>query len=138
MLGGDDPGSLAGDPAIAQLREQPIPVLSAAGSATAARRAAAAGVGLVFDSLTTPTRCRELVDEYHGAGGTSPCVLIRRAWVGDPPVQQTAQQLDTYRSYAPGGAAAQLGCRRDGGRAPIRRPSPLASSTRQPWPASTR
>jgi len=109
VLGGADSGSLAGDPAIAQLRDQPIPVLSAAGSATAARRAAAAGVGLVFDSLTTPARCRELVDEYHAAGGARSCVLIRRAWVGDPPLRQTAQQLDTYRSYAPGGAAANWG-----------------------------
>ena len=67
------------------LREQPVPVLSAAGSLTAARRAAATGVGLVFDSLTTPARCRELVDAYRDAGGTGPCVLIRRAWIGEPP-----------------------------------------------------
>ena len=82
-------------------RDHPIPVLSAAGSATAARRAAAVGAGLVFDSLSTPARCRELVDAYRAAGGTGPCVLIRRAWIGEPPTQLTAQQVDTYRSYAP-------------------------------------
>jgi alkanesulfonate monooxygenase SsuD/methylene tetrahydromethanopterin reductase-like flavin-dependent oxidoreductase (luciferase family) len=109
VLGGGDPGPLAGDPAVAQLQERPIPVLSAAGSTTAARRAAAFGVGLVFDSLSTPARCRELVDAYRAAGGTAPCVLIRRAWVGEPPARQTAQQLDTYRSYAPPGAAANWG-----------------------------
>jgi alkanesulfonate monooxygenase SsuD/methylene tetrahydromethanopterin reductase-like flavin-dependent oxidoreductase (luciferase family) len=109
VLGGGDAGPLTGDPAIAQLRDQPIPLLSAAGSVTAARRAAANGVGLVFDSLTTPGRCRELVDAYRAAGGIAPCVLIRRAWVGEPPARQTAQQVDTYRSYAPAGAAANWG-----------------------------
>ena len=109
VLGGGDAGALAADPAIARLREHPVPVLSAAGSLTAARRAAAAGIGLVFDSLTTPARCRELVDEYHGAGGTRPCVLVRRAWVGDPPAQQTAEQVDVYRGYAPAGATSHWG-----------------------------
>jgi alkanesulfonate monooxygenase SsuD/methylene tetrahydromethanopterin reductase-like flavin-dependent oxidoreductase (luciferase family) len=109
VLGGGDAGPLASDPAIALLREQPIPVLSAAGSATAARRAAANGVGLVFDSLSTPARCRDLVGAYRDAGGTAPCVLIRRAWVGEPPAQETARQVDTYRSYAPSGAAANWG-----------------------------
>jgi alkanesulfonate monooxygenase SsuD/methylene tetrahydromethanopterin reductase-like flavin-dependent oxidoreductase (luciferase family) len=109
VLGGGDAGPLAGDPAIARCREHPIPVVSAAGSATAARRAAQVDVGLVFDSLATPTRCRELVDEYRAAGGTGPCVLIRRAWLGEPPTQLTAQQVDTYRSYAPAGAAANWG-----------------------------
>jgi alkanesulfonate monooxygenase SsuD/methylene tetrahydromethanopterin reductase-like flavin-dependent oxidoreductase (luciferase family) len=109
VLGGGESGALAGDPAIAHCREYPIPVLSAAGSVTAARRAAAVGAGLVFDSLSTPARCRELVDAYRGAGGSGPCVLIRRAWVGDPPSQLTAQQVDTYRSYAPAGAPANWG-----------------------------
>jgi alkanesulfonate monooxygenase SsuD/methylene tetrahydromethanopterin reductase-like flavin-dependent oxidoreductase (luciferase family) len=109
VLAGGDAGPLAGDPAIAQLRDRPVPVLSAAGSLTAARRAAANGVGLIFDSLTTPMRCREIVDAYHGAGGRAPCVLVRRAWVGEPPSQQTAQQLDTYRGYAPKGAASNWG-----------------------------
>jgi hypothetical protein len=109
VLGGGDPGRLAGDAAVAHLGEHPVPVLSAAASFTAVHRAAAAGVGLMFDSLTTPERCRELVDAYHRAGGSRPCVLIRRAWVGEPPEQQTAQQIDTYRSYAPQGATAHWG-----------------------------
>jgi hypothetical protein len=36
-------------------------------------------------------------------------VLVRRAWIGEPPTQLTAQQLDTYRSYAPAGAVANWG-----------------------------
>ena len=109
VLGGGEAGALAGDPAVARCRDHPIPVVSAAGSATAARRAAAVGAGLVFDSLSTPARCHELVDAYHAAGGTGPCVLIRRAWIGEPPTRLTTQQVDTYRSYAPAGAAANWG-----------------------------
>ena len=109
VLGGGDAGALAGDPAVARCRDHPISVLSAAGSVTAARRAAAVGAGLVFDSLSTPARCRELVDAYRAAGGSGPCVLIRRAWIGEPPTQLTTQQVDTYRSYAPAGAAANWG-----------------------------
>jgi len=109
ILGGADAGLRSGDPAIAHLREHPVPVLSAAGSITAARRAANTGVGLMFDSLTTPARCRELVDAYRVAGGSGPCVLIRRAWVGEPPRAQADEQLARYRSYAPPGATAHWG-----------------------------
>jgi alkanesulfonate monooxygenase SsuD/methylene tetrahydromethanopterin reductase-like flavin-dependent oxidoreductase (luciferase family) len=109
VLGGGDAGDLTGDPAVARLREHPIPVLSAAGSVTAARRAAACGAGLLFDSLTTPTRCRELVDAYRDAGGRGACVLIRRAWVGEPPATETERQAGVYRSYAPKAAAAHWG-----------------------------
>ena len=109
-VGGGDAGPLGGDPATTRVVvNDPVPVLSAAASPTAARRAVATGVGLMFDSLTTPVRCRELVDAYRDAGGASPCVLIRRAWIGEPPTQQTARQLDTYRSYAPRGAASHWG-----------------------------
>jgi alkanesulfonate monooxygenase SsuD/methylene tetrahydromethanopterin reductase-like flavin-dependent oxidoreductase (luciferase family) len=109
VLGGGHAGNLAGDPAVARLREHPVPVLSAAGSVTAARRAAACGAGLLFDSLTTPTRCRELVDAYRTAGGTGACVLIRRAWVGEPPAANAERQANVYRSYAPETAAAHWG-----------------------------
>ncbi len=108
VLGGGDAGDLASDPAVARLHDHPVPVVSAVGSTTAVRRAAACGVGLLVDSLTTPTRCRELVDAYRAAGGAGPCVLIRRAWVGDAPAAETARQLDTYRSYA-GAATAHWG-----------------------------
>jgi alkanesulfonate monooxygenase SsuD/methylene tetrahydromethanopterin reductase-like flavin-dependent oxidoreductase (luciferase family) len=109
ILSGGDAGPLGGDPAIAHLRRHPVPVLSAAGSITAARRAATVGVGLMFDSLTTPVRCRELVDAYREEGGSGPCVLIRRAWVGEPPQEQAAEQLARCRSYAPRGATAHWG-----------------------------
>jgi hypothetical protein len=46
-------------------------------------------------------RCHKRVDEYHGAGGTQPCVLIRRVWVGEPPRADVERQVSVYRSYAP-------------------------------------
>jgi hypothetical protein len=63
----------------------------------------------MFDSLTTPARCRELVDAYHEADGAGPSVLIRRAWLGEPPRALESEQLSRYRSYAPVGATAHWG-----------------------------
>ena len=67
---------------------------------TAVRRAAALGTGVVFDSLSTPERCRELIDAYREAGGTGSCILIRRAWVGEPPRDRVDDQVDVYRGYS--------------------------------------
>ena len=103
-LGGTDPGLLGGDPAIARCGHDPVPVLSAAMSVTAVRRAASLGVGLLFDSLSTPERIRTLSDAYRAAGGTRPCVLVRRAWVGTAPRDQVDRQTERYRSYASAGA----------------------------------
>jgi alkanesulfonate monooxygenase SsuD/methylene tetrahydromethanopterin reductase-like flavin-dependent oxidoreductase (luciferase family) len=100
ILDGRAPGVLADDPAIRAVRDDPVPVLSAAMGFTAVRRAARLGAGLLFDSLSTPERCRELTDVYRGAGGRAPCVLIRRAWIGQPPRERLDDQLDVYRSYS--------------------------------------
>ena len=85
MLSGRDAGALATDPAIAACADRPVTILSAAMGFTAVRRAARVGAGLILDSLSAPDRCRELIDAYHDAGGDRPCVLVRRAWVGEPP-----------------------------------------------------
>ncbi len=108
-LRGEAEGPLRADGALARCREHPIPVLSAAASVTAARRAARGGVGLLFDSLVTPARVRELVDTYHHAGGTKPCVLVRRVWLGDPPRADVDRQVDVYRGYAAGDRTRALG-----------------------------
>ena len=100
MLSGRDAGALAGDPAIAACVEQPVPVMSAAMGFTAVRRAARLGAGILFDSLSAPDRCRELIDAYREAGGTQSAILIRRAWVGEPPREQVDAQVDVYRSYS--------------------------------------
>ncbi|HEY3669323.1 MAG TPA: LLM class flavin-dependent oxidoreductase [Acidimicrobiia bacterium] len=109
ILDGSAPGALAGDPAIAAAAEHPIPVLSAAMGFTAVRRAARLHAGLLFDSMSTPERCRELVDAYHEAGGTDPCMLVRRAWVGEPPRHNFEDQLAVYRDYSPSAAQATWG-----------------------------
>lgn len=109
MLSGTAPGALAEDPAIKACAEHPIPVVSAAMGFTAVRRAAALDVGILFDSLSTPERCRELTDAYREAGGTGPCIVIRRAWLGEPPRDQVDQQVDVYRGYSPSSAQAHWG-----------------------------
>jgi alkanesulfonate monooxygenase SsuD/methylene tetrahydromethanopterin reductase-like flavin-dependent oxidoreductase (luciferase family) len=109
LLGGRDSGQLAADAAIARCRTHPVPLLSAAASLTAVRRAAQHGCGLLFDSLVTAERCRTLVDAYRAAGGTGSVVLVRRCWLGHPPRADVDRQLDVYRSYAPGTAPAHWG-----------------------------
>ncbi|MGQ0804517.1 MAG: LLM class flavin-dependent oxidoreductase [Actinomycetota bacterium] len=104
MLNGSEPVGLADDPAIKACVEHPVPMVSAAMIVTAVQRAAGHGIGLLFDSLSTPERCRELTDAYRAADGTGPCVMIRRVWVGEPPREQVERQLDVYRSYAKEGA----------------------------------
>src|SRR5215475_4593812 len=79
MLRGDEGGPLERDLAIARCAQHPVPLLSAAASATAARRAANVGAGLLFDSLVTPARAAALVGAYRDAGGRESGVLIRRA-----------------------------------------------------------
>ncbi len=109
MLDGTAPRGLAGDAAIDACVAHPVPVISAAMGFTAVRRAAAFGVGLLFDSMSTPERCRALTDAYREAGGKGVCVLIRRAWVGDPPRGRLDDQLDVYRSYTPPSAQRNWG-----------------------------
>jgi alkanesulfonate monooxygenase SsuD/methylene tetrahydromethanopterin reductase-like flavin-dependent oxidoreductase (luciferase family) len=109
ILDGSAAGVLADDPAIRALRDHPLPVLSAAMGFTAVRRAARLGAGLLFDSLSTPERCRELTAAYREAGGIAPCVLIRRAWVGEPPRERVDDQLDVYRSYSSSAAMEHWG-----------------------------
>jgi alkanesulfonate monooxygenase SsuD/methylene tetrahydromethanopterin reductase-like flavin-dependent oxidoreductase (luciferase family) len=100
MLHGRDPGLLTDDPAIRRCTTDPVPVVSAAMSAAACRRAADAGVGLLFDSLTAVARCRELADGYREGGGIGPIVLIRRVTPGASQPEQHEDQLRLYRSYA--------------------------------------
>jgi alkanesulfonate monooxygenase SsuD/methylene tetrahydromethanopterin reductase-like flavin-dependent oxidoreductase (luciferase family) len=109
LLHGEADGVLANDPAIARCREHPIPMLSAAASSTAARRAAARGVGLILDSLATPERCRGLADAFHDAGGREPICVVRRAWLGAPPNAAFDAQESVYRSYTPERAQTHWG-----------------------------
>ena len=100
LLRGPKEGVLAEDRALRMCADKPIPVLSAAMGFTAARRAARLGVGLIFDSLSTTERVRKLTDAYREAGGTAPCVMVRRVWVGPTPMELLEQQIDVYRTYS--------------------------------------
>ncbi len=133
------PARLADDAAIAACAEHPIPMLSAAMGFTAARRAARLGAGLLFDSLSTPERCRELVDAYHEAGGHGP-VRARPAGVGRRAAPRTTSTTSSTctASYSPAAAQAHwgeqemvdaTGRRRRRRRAP-RRARPLGRATR--------
>jgi len=104
MLRGADLGGLAGDPALGRCFDEPVPVLSAAVSPVAARRAASVGAGILLDSMGALTRQRALCDAYAEAGGTAPRVAIRRVWLGPPPEEALAAQRALYESYSPGAA----------------------------------
>jgi alkanesulfonate monooxygenase SsuD/methylene tetrahydromethanopterin reductase-like flavin-dependent oxidoreductase (luciferase family) len=103
-LSGRAAGDLAADPAVARCASHPVPVLSAAMSTAAVRRAAEAGVGLLFDSLTDAARCRELIERYRAAGGAAQVVLIRRVWLGAAPTERHHAQVGVYAGYASAGA----------------------------------
>jgi alkanesulfonate monooxygenase SsuD/methylene tetrahydromethanopterin reductase-like flavin-dependent oxidoreductase (luciferase family) len=106
ILGGTGTGPITGDHAVADPGLRPIPLTAAAGSATGARRAAAAGVGLVFDSLTSAPDLDRLTRIHAEAGGHGPHVLGRRVWVGEPPAGLFERQLDSYRRQ--GGTGSYL------------------------------
>src|SRR4051812_15059675 len=110
LLRGDDGGDgMAGDPAIAACATNPVPVVSAVNSDTSVKRAARLGAGIIMDSLTTPERCRDVISKYRDAGGTGPAILIRRAWLGEPPRADLDRQMDVYKSYASGSAMKSWG-----------------------------
>jgi hypothetical protein len=112
LLRGEDLGLLAGDRALEACARRPVTVISTAMSRAAARRSAAAGAGVVYDGASEPARLGQISEAYDTAGGTAPKVLIRRVWLGDPPVEAFDRQLEVYRSYTP--AAAQQHWRDNG------------------------
>lgn len=108
-LAGRESGLLAGDPAVARCVRHPIPVLSAAMSRTACRRAASAGAGLIFAGTSSNEHCREMVDLFRAEGGRAPVVLVRRVWVGQGGHERHERQVDLYRSYTTGAAQSKWG-----------------------------
>jgi alkanesulfonate monooxygenase SsuD/methylene tetrahydromethanopterin reductase-like flavin-dependent oxidoreductase (luciferase family) len=106
-LRGDDVGPVSGDVALKGCRAHPVPVISAAMSLTAARRAAAAGAGLLFAGTSSNEHCREITDAYRAAGGSGPVVLVRRVAVGEGAGERHGKQVDLYRSYTSDAAQAK-------------------------------
>ena len=102
-------GPLAQDAAIARCAADPVPMVVAAQSPGAVRRAARLGLGVLYDSHQTPDVSARLSGAFREAGGTGPTVLIRRVWIGEPPQAAIDAQMAHYRSYAPDQAVANWG-----------------------------
>lgn len=99
-LAGRAPEPLRDDAAVRRLVERPLPLVSAASSVAACRRAARAGVGVLLDSQIDLAVARRRVDAYVAAGGAGPRVIVRRIWLGDPPTGLYERQLALYRGQA--------------------------------------
>jgi alkanesulfonate monooxygenase SsuD/methylene tetrahydromethanopterin reductase-like flavin-dependent oxidoreductase (luciferase family) len=100
LLSGRGLGDLAGDRALQQCARSPVPVLSAAASVGAARRAAVSGAGMLTEGMSSVERLRSYCDAYDQAGGTGSKVVIRRVWIGRPDARLVADQQAVYRSYS--------------------------------------
>ena len=103
MLRGNDDAQT--DPAIVRARRVGIPLVSAAMSTHAVRRAAELGIGIIGSSLLGEERTRALADRFHARGGTGPHIVIVRVWLGTPPWALIDRQLGEYR-HASGGAVS--------------------------------
>jgi alkanesulfonate monooxygenase SsuD/methylene tetrahydromethanopterin reductase-like flavin-dependent oxidoreductase (luciferase family) len=101
LLQGRSLGPLGGDAALQACSSAPIPVLSAAVSTAAARRAASVGAGVLTDGMSSAAAVRKLCDAYAASGGTQSRVLIRRVWLGAARTELIEHQQAVYRSYAP-------------------------------------
>ncbi len=106
-LRGEAEGPLGDDRAIAACADHPVPMVAAAQSLAAVRRAAGLGLGILYDSLQATDHVRALSDAYDEAGGTGPKILIRRVWIGGPPGEAVDNQLDLYRTYTTEGTMAR-------------------------------
>jgi alkanesulfonate monooxygenase SsuD/methylene tetrahydromethanopterin reductase-like flavin-dependent oxidoreductase (luciferase family) len=108
-LRGEDTTPLGQDRAVRACAEHPIPMVVAAQSPAAVKRAARLGLGILYDSLQTVEVTKRLSDLFDEAGGTGPKILIRRVWIGDPPRAEIDAQMQHYRSYAPESAMKNWG-----------------------------
>lgn len=104
LLHGRNLGRLGGDRALQECGRRPIPVLSAAASTAAAKRAAACGAGILTEGMSSVAGLRRICDAYDAAGGSGSKVAIRRVWIGDPPDDLVRRQRDVYDGYAGGSA----------------------------------
>ncbi len=106
MLSGRGLGPLGNDPALRSAAVAPVPVLSAAMSPAAARRAARCGAGILMEGMSASRALAGLTAAYHEAGGRARKVLVRRVWLGDLGTELVDRQRKVYDSYATGGASS--------------------------------
>jgi alkanesulfonate monooxygenase SsuD/methylene tetrahydromethanopterin reductase-like flavin-dependent oxidoreductase (luciferase family) len=99
MLRGKDLHGLDDDRALQECASRRIPVLSAAVSLAAARRAAGYGAGILMEGVSSLDRLARLCAVYDEAGGTDGKVLIRRVWLGPPLESLIESQRQFYASF---------------------------------------
>ncbi|MGH9917882.1 MAG: LLM class flavin-dependent oxidoreductase, partial [Nitrososphaerales archaeon] len=99
MLRGEGLEPLQADPALRACLARPVPVLSAAVSVGAARRAARCGAGILMEGMSSVERLARLTTEYEEAGGTASRVLIRRVWLGELQSEEIRRQRKVYNSF---------------------------------------
>jgi len=100
-LRGQPDGPLAGDQAVTALADRPVPLVAAAMSRAAVRRAVAAGAGVLSDSLSTRDRIATIFSWYREEGGTGPRVVTRWVWIGTADAGRLATESDRYAGYTP-------------------------------------
>src|SRR3954466_1042045 len=81
-------------------------MVSAAQSPAGGRRQGGLGIGLLFDSLVSIERAASVCAAHEAAGGGGARILIRRVWVGAPPVTSTGEQMARYARAATDSARA--------------------------------
>ncbi len=136
-LGGTDPGLLGGDPAIARCAADPVPVLSAAMSVTAVRRAAQPRRGPAL-RLAVDARADPHADRRVPRGRRDSAVRARPAGLGGDRAPGSGRPADREVSELRAGRCpGALAGRAVGGRraTPVR--SPRSWPRSWPEPAST-
>jgi alkanesulfonate monooxygenase SsuD/methylene tetrahydromethanopterin reductase-like flavin-dependent oxidoreductase (luciferase family) len=98
MLRGRDLRGLDGDRAFQRCAVAPVPVLSAAVSPAAARRAARCDAGILLEGMSPVERLLDICRAFDDAGGTAPKVLIRRVWIGEAQAELIERQRRFYQS----------------------------------------
>jgi alkanesulfonate monooxygenase SsuD/methylene tetrahydromethanopterin reductase-like flavin-dependent oxidoreductase (luciferase family) len=101
MLQGRELRGLDEDRALQQCKVNPIPVLSAAVSLTAARRAAACGAGILLEGMSSVAKVAAMSKAFDDEGGTGSKVLVRRVWLGEPRREAVANQRRFYETNGP-------------------------------------
>jgi alkanesulfonate monooxygenase SsuD/methylene tetrahydromethanopterin reductase-like flavin-dependent oxidoreductase (luciferase family) len=98
MLRGRDLRGLDGDRAFQRCATAPVPVLSAAVSPAAARRAARCDAGILLEGMSPLERLVQICRAFDDASGTAPKVLIRRVWIGEAQAELIERQRRFYQS----------------------------------------
>lgn len=116
-----DAGPLAGDPALAELAHQPVPLVAAASSRTAARRAAEHGLGVLIGDRSVKGVHADLTAAFRDNGGREWCIAMYTVAVpeaGSLPAEQVEAELAAWVAET---GVTSLSLRLEGGTTHARR-----------------